>query len=127
MKAQLLLTYGGDWRSMAAPRSRVGATGAAHLGLRLGAICLTLTCYLCRARTANKEHWVRNDSKAGAIFEVRSVSKYFGAIHALTEVDLTLEPGEVPGLMGDNAHRRSIGPAMNIAFSAKMQFLVDIT
>ena len=61
------------------------------------------------------------------ILELQSVSKHFGAIHALTEVDLTLEPGEVPGLMGDNAHRRSIGTAMSIAFSAKMQFLVDIT
>ena len=51
---------------------------------------------------------MRNDDKAGApILELRSVSKYFGAIHALTEVDLTLEPGEVLGLMGDNGAGKS--------------------
>ena len=41
------------------------------------------------------------------ILELQSVSKHFGAIHALNEVDLTLEPGEVLGLMGDNGAGKS--------------------
>ena len=35
------------------------------------------------------------------------MSKHFGAIHALNEVDLTLEAGEVLGLMGDNGAGKS--------------------
>jgi simple sugar transport system ATP-binding protein len=35
------------------------------------------------------------------------VSKSFGAIRALNDVDLTLEPGEVLGLMGDNGAGKS--------------------
>ena len=41
------------------------------------------------------------------VLELRGVSKYFGAIHALNEVDLELEPGEVLGLMGDNGAGKS--------------------
>jgi simple sugar transport system ATP-binding protein len=41
------------------------------------------------------------------ILELRSVSKHFGAIHALNEVDLTLDEGEVLGLMGDNGAGKS--------------------
>ncbi len=37
-----------------------------------------------------------------AVLELRQIVKHFGAIHALNEVDLSLEPGEVLGLMGDN-------------------------
>jgi hypothetical protein len=35
--------------------------------------------------------------------ELRKISKNFGAITALTDVDLAIQPGEVLGLMGDNA------------------------
>jgi simple sugar transport system ATP-binding protein len=42
-----------------------------------------------------------------ALLELRSVSKHFGAIHALTDVDLDLEPGHVLGLMGDNGAGKS--------------------
>ena len=42
-----------------------------------------------------------------AVLELRSVSKYFGAIHALNEVDLSLEAGEALGLMGDNGAGKS--------------------
>jgi simple sugar transport system ATP-binding protein len=41
------------------------------------------------------------------ILELHAVSKHFGAIHALNEVDMTLEPGEVLGLMGDNGAGKS--------------------
>ena len=41
------------------------------------------------------------------VLELRSVSKHFGAIHALNEVDMNLEAGEVLGLMGDNGAGKS--------------------
>ena len=42
-----------------------------------------------------------------SILEVRGVSKSFGAIRALTDVSLSVEPGEVVGLMGDNGAGKS--------------------
>ena len=42
-----------------------------------------------------------------AVLSLRKISKNFGAIKALTEVDLELEPGEVLGLMGDNGAGKS--------------------
>jgi simple sugar transport system ATP-binding protein len=42
-----------------------------------------------------------------ALLDVRSVSKSFGAIRALSEVSFALEPGEVVGLMGDNGAGKS--------------------
>jgi simple sugar transport system ATP-binding protein len=42
-----------------------------------------------------------------AILELNAVSKHFGAIHALNEVDMALEAGEVLGLMGDNGAGKS--------------------
>jgi simple sugar transport system ATP-binding protein len=41
------------------------------------------------------------------VLELRNVSKSFGAIRALTEVNLSLDPGEVLGLMGDNGAGKS--------------------
>ena len=41
------------------------------------------------------------------VLELRSISKNFGAIQALTEVDLTIDSGEVVGLMGDNGAGKS--------------------
>jgi simple sugar transport system ATP-binding protein len=42
-----------------------------------------------------------------AVLELASVSKNFGAIQALNEVSLSLEPAEVVGLMGDNGAGKS--------------------
>ena len=42
-----------------------------------------------------------------AVLELESISKHFGAIQALNDVSLTLEPGEVVGLMGDNGAGKS--------------------
>jgi simple sugar transport system ATP-binding protein len=42
-----------------------------------------------------------------AILELTRVSKHFGAIQALTNVSLTLNAGEVVGLMGDNGAGKS--------------------
>jgi simple sugar transport system ATP-binding protein len=42
-----------------------------------------------------------------AVLQLRNISKSFGAIRALIDVDLTLEPGEVLGLMGDNGAGKS--------------------
>ena len=44
---------------------------------------------------------------AGPVLELRGISKSFGAIQALSAVDLSLEPGEVLGLMGDNGAGKS--------------------
>jgi simple sugar transport system ATP-binding protein len=42
-----------------------------------------------------------------SLLELRDVSKHFGAIHALNDVTLSLEPGQVVGLMGDNGAGKS--------------------
>ena len=42
-----------------------------------------------------------------ALLELENVSKHFGAIHALTDVSVVLQPGEVIGLMGDNGAGKS--------------------
>jgi simple sugar transport system ATP-binding protein len=42
-----------------------------------------------------------------AVLELTDVSKHFGAIHAVNEVSLTLDAGEVLGLMGDNGAGKS--------------------
>jgi simple sugar transport system ATP-binding protein len=42
-----------------------------------------------------------------ALLELRGVAKHFGAIEALKGVDVTVEPGEVVGLMGDNGAGKS--------------------
>ena len=44
---------------------------------------------------------------AEPVLELRGISKSFGAIRALSEMDLSLEPGEVLGLMGDNGAGKS--------------------
>jgi simple sugar transport system ATP-binding protein len=44
---------------------------------------------------------------AEPVLELKAVSKSFGAIRALSDVDLSLEPGEVLGLMGDNGAGKS--------------------
>ena len=41
------------------------------------------------------------------VLELQNISKHFGAIHALNSVDMTLEPGEALGLMGDNGAGKS--------------------
>ena len=42
-----------------------------------------------------------------AVLELRNVSKHFGAIEALNDVSLSIEPGEVVGLVGDNGAGKS--------------------
>ena len=44
---------------------------------------------------------------AAPVLELREIAKNFGAIRALNGVDLSLEPGEVLGLMGDNGAGKS--------------------
>jgi len=41
------------------------------------------------------------------VLELNNISKHFGAIQAINEVSLTIEPGEVVGLMGDNGAGKS--------------------
>jgi simple sugar transport system ATP-binding protein len=42
-----------------------------------------------------------------AVLELRAISKHFGAIEALANVDFALECGEIVGLMGDNGAGKS--------------------
>ncbi len=42
-----------------------------------------------------------------ALLELHGISKHFGAIEALIEVNMQVEPGEVLGLMGDNGAGKS--------------------
>ncbi len=42
-----------------------------------------------------------------AVLELRGIAKHFGAIHALNDIDLDLDCGEVLGLMGDNGAGKS--------------------
>ncbi len=42
-----------------------------------------------------------------AVLELNNISKHFGAIYAVSDVSLSLEPGEVLGLMGDNGAGKS--------------------
>ncbi|MDR3472723.1 MAG: ATP-binding cassette domain-containing protein [Devosia sp.] len=42
-----------------------------------------------------------------AVLELVNISKHFGAIQAVNDVSLSLEPGEVVGLMGDNGAGKS--------------------
>ena len=42
-----------------------------------------------------------------AVLELENISKHYGAIQALTDVSLALEPGEVVGLVGDNGAGKS--------------------
>jgi simple sugar transport system ATP-binding protein len=42
-----------------------------------------------------------------SVLRLEGISKHFGAIHALSDVSLELEPGEVVGLMGDNGAGKS--------------------
>lgn len=48
-----------------------------------------------------------NANEATPVLEVRSVSKSFGSVRALSTVSLSLYPGEVIGLVGDNGAGKS--------------------
>lgn len=41
------------------------------------------------------------------LLEIKSVAKHFGAIHAVSDVSFSVDPGEVVGLMGDNGAGKS--------------------
>ncbi len=48
-----------------------------------------------------------SDASPRPVVEMRGIDKSFGAIQALVNVDLTLMPGEVLGLVGDNSAGKS--------------------
>jgi len=54
--------------------------------------------------TTNGAAW---EAEHVALLELSNISKHFGAIQAVNDVSLTLEPGEVTGLMGDNGAGKS--------------------
>ncbi len=48
-----------------------------------------------------------NSSNSNIILEAKGISKYFGQITALNNVNLELRPGEVLGVVGDNGAEKS--------------------
>ena len=46
-------------------------------------------------------------ARRDSVLELRGIGKDFGAIRALSDVDLAIAPGEVVGLMGDNGAGKS--------------------
>ena len=50
---------------------------------------------------------VQIESAPAPIVEMRHISKAFGAVRALSDVDLRLYPGEILGLVGDNSAGKS--------------------
>src|SRR5437588_9612644 len=48
-----------------------------------------------------------NGLRAMSLLELRRVSKHFGAIEALSGIDLDMGAGEIVGLMGDNGAGKS--------------------
>src|SRR3546814_10966919 len=61
---------------------------------------------------------------ATPIVEMRKISKSFGAVRALHEVDLRLMPGEVLGLVGDNSARKS--PLLKILTGAYQRAVGEV-
>ena len=51
------------------------------------------------------DDWAKGGSVA--VLELKGVSKHFGAIEAVSNVDFSLDPSEVVGLMGDNGAGKS--------------------
>ena len=47
------------------------------------------------------------DYDATPIVEMRGITKSFGAVRALIDVNLALYPGEILGLVGDNSAGKS--------------------
>ena len=46
----------------------------------------------------------------GALIQMQGISKSYGPVHALEEVDLTVGEREIIGLLGDNGASRIYGP-----------------
>ena len=59
------------------------------------------------ARISGKAFASMKDEHPTAVLEARRISKYFGALTALQDVDLELMPGEVLGVVGDNGAGKS--------------------
>jgi simple sugar transport system ATP-binding protein len=58
-------------------------------------------------RQARTGRSVKGEGAGMPVLELENISKHFGAIHALNDVSLTLDSGQVVGLMGDNGAGKS--------------------
>jgi simple sugar transport system ATP-binding protein len=62
------------------------------------------------ARSNEQNGWAADPWEARArlpVLQLSNISKHFGAIQAVNDVSLSIEPGEVVGLMGDNGAGKS--------------------
>lgn len=55
----------------------------------------------------NPSDAVLSDDSKSPLFSMRGIHKHFGGLQALVDVNLTLNPGEVLGLVGDNGAGKS--------------------
>ena len=53
------------------------------------------------------KHAKHNDQPMEPILQIRDVSKAFGHVQALSEINMSVYPGEVLGLLGDNGAGKS--------------------
>src|SRR5918999_2109405 len=65
------------------------------------------TCPPVRGRVATSPGGGADLNDAVPILELRGVSKHFGAVQALYQVDFHVAPGEVMALVGDNGAGKS--------------------
>ncbi|MEM1287096.1 MAG: ATP-binding cassette domain-containing protein, partial [Pseudomonadota bacterium] len=47
------------------------------------------------------------DAANGPLVEMRNIEKFYGRVHALKNVNITIRPGEIVGLLGDNGAGKS--------------------
>src|ERR687885_596479 len=59
------------------------------------------------------------------LLELRGISKHFGAVQALSQVDFEVYPAEVVGLVGDNG--RSVAVARSVMWNARVVLLDEPT
>ena len=48
------------------------------------------------------------DGSTGPLLSLRGISKHFGPVHALNDVDLDVPPGQITALVGDNGAGKSV-------------------
>jgi simple sugar transport system ATP-binding protein len=72
----------------------------------MGEHIATISAFTVQARPATT-NGAELEARRVALLELTGISKHFGAIQAVNDISLSLERGEVTGLMGDNGAGKS--------------------